>query len=337
MASSKPTASLGLDSVVKDYPNGVCALKGIDIEVQPGQCLALVGPSGCGKTTLLRLVAGLEAPTSGTIRIGGRSMNGVPPHRRDVAMAFQTPGLSPGQTVRQNLIPAWTSVDSAALVEIADLLRIADLLDRVVAELSGGEQQRVALGRALLRRAPVCLLDEPLGHLESPLRLQLRRDLRLLSRRFPATMIHVTHDPAEALAVGDQVAVLHEGRLQQVGTPDAVYCRPANRIVASLCRPTMNFIASEGGVTLGIEAQDVRIGLADDATETPGRIIMDVVLTEYSPQGRWLTCRKGGVQVTGLDVRTESAAIGSKVLVSVDMNRAYQFETATGKLLRAPL
>jgi len=345
---------LQITSVVKNYANGVCALDDVSLEVAACQCLALVGPSGCGKTTLLRLIAGLEEPTAGAIRIGGRVINGVSPNRRNVAMAFQTPALSSGQSVRQSLTPGWTSVENGLFAELTALLRIDHLLDRRVAELSGGEQQRVALGRALLRRAPICLLDEPLGHLEAPFRLQLRRDLRLLSRRFPATMIHVTHDPAEALAVGDPVAVLERGRIQQVGAPDELVRRPANRFVAGFCRHGMCFVEgrlegeafvaaswlklpvpgplASGDVTLGIEAQDVRVGSGDGV----GPIVMDVVLSEYSPQGLWVTCRRDGLQVTGLDERAEPAAIGTQAMLTMDMNKAYWFDTATGKTLRAP-
>ena len=347
-------SDLGLECVVKRYAKNICALDNVSMHVAADQCLALVGPSGCGKTTLLRLIAGLESPTSGIVRIGGLEMNGLPPHQRGVAMAFQTPALSPGQTVRQNLVPAWTSGDRAAIDEMADLLRIDGLLDRVVAELSGGEQQRVALGRALLRRAPVCLLDEPLGHLEAPFRLQLRRDLRLLSRRFPATMIHVTHDPAEALAVGDRVAVLEGGRLEQVGTPDEVVRRSASRFVAGLFRYGMCFVSGRlegpmfvvadwlklpvplelppGDVTLGVDAKDVRFGQSDDAVS---RIVMDVVLTEYSQQGFWVTCRRDGVQLTGFDDRG-LAVSGMKAILMIDTAKAFWFDTATGKTLRAP-
>ncbi len=379
-----------LDALCKTYAGGIPALEGVSLSVAAGQCLALVGPSGCGKTTLLRVVAGLEEATSGSVRLGERVVNRVPPHRRDVAMVFQRPALIPGRSVRENLAWSWTlqqrgvgqllrtlvgrprrtATQERDLDEVAGLLGIGDLLGRPAGQLSGGQQQRVALGRALLRRAPVCLLDEPLGHLEAALRTQLRRDLRLLSRRFPATMVHVTHDPAEALAVGDQVAVLHQGRLQQAGSPVNVLRRPANRWVAAFCHPQAPLSFVDGSlqgagsdlafvvgtwlrlavpdavrkvlhglseVTLGIDARDVKI-LPGDAVQAPGAHIMpvDVMLTEFAPQGQWVTCRRDAVQLTGLHTASSAAAIGPRVMLTISLDNAFWFETATGRTLWAP-
>jgi multiple sugar transport system ATP-binding protein len=378
-----------LEDVRKVYANGVWALRGVSLAVEPGQCLALVGPSGCGKTTLLRLVAGLEQPDGGTVRLGEQVVNGVPAHRRGVAMVFQRPVLLLGQSVRENLAWSWTvgqrglgsllrslvgrprrsAAQNGELVEVARLLGIEGLLDRRAGELSGGQQQRVALGRALLRRAPVCLLDEPLGHLEAALRLQLRRDLRLLSRRFPATMIHVTHDPAEALAVGGRVAVLHDGRLQQVGSPADVLHRPANRFVAAFCHSQgpLNFVEGrlhadggevvlaagpwlhlvvpaavrrhlpgDGAVTVGIEGGDAKILPDRGAAATAGPIIqMDIALTEFAPQGTWVTCRRNGIQLTGL-FKGDPSALGTSAVLEISLERAMWFETSTGVTLWAP-
>jgi multiple sugar transport system ATP-binding protein len=379
-----------VEDVRKVYASGVEALRGVTLAVEAGQCLAMVGPSGCGKTTLLRVIAGLEDLTGGTVRLGGRVVNGVPAHRREVAMVFQRPALVPGQTVRENLAWSWTlgrsnpwhllramvgqpartTEQERHLDELAGMLGIGGLLDRRAGELSGGQQQRVALGRALLRRAPVCLLDEPLGHLEAHLRSQLRRDLRLLSRRFPATMIHVTHDPAEALAVGDRVAVLNEGRLQQVGPPAEVLRRPANRFVAELCQPEgpWNFLDGRleesggqtffvaapwlrlavgaevrarlggGAVTLGVWSGDVKI-LAAEAVRhaAAGRIIdMHVALTEFAARGSWVLCEREGVRVTGRQAGGPALAIGQRVMVEIGLEQAYWFETSTGMTLGAP-
>jgi multiple sugar transport system ATP-binding protein len=239
-------AEIALVGVCKVFENGVRALVDCDLAVAKGEWLVLVGPSGCGKTTTLRLIAGLEEPTAGTIRIGGAIVNQVPPAQRDVAMVFQRPALFPNKDVRGNLgfglrirggffgrfsrtRQAW---EEQAIQEVACCLRIHHLLDRVPAELSGGEQQRVALGRALVRPSAVGLLDEPLGHLDAPLRLKLRRELPLLRSRFPATMVIVTHDPAEALAFGDRVAVLQEGRVLQVDSPEKIRREPSNAFVA---------------------------------------------------------------------------------------------------------
>ncbi len=238
---------IALEGVSKVYPNGVRALDHCDLRAAAGEWLVMVGPSGCGKTTTLRLIAGLERPTGGTIRLGGRAVNEVPPWQRQLAMVFQRPALFPAKTVRANLLVGlqWSRPgffaglsrkqrdhDEQAVNQVAQWLKIETLLDRFPGELSGGEQQRVALGRALVRKTPVALLDEPLGHLDAPLRLQLRCELPLLRSRFPATMIIVTHDPVEALTLGDRIAVLREGTIQQVDRPHVLRREPANRFVA---------------------------------------------------------------------------------------------------------
>jgi ABC-type sugar transport system ATPase subunit len=370
-----------LDDLHKTYPGGTEALRGVTLQVPAGQCLALVGPSGCGKTTLLRVIAGLESPTRGTIRLGGRVVNEVPAHHRDVAMVFQRPALVLGQSVRANLAwswkvrdlfgrAKWTAQRQHRLEEVARLLGIDGLLDRAAGELSGGQQQRVALGRALLRQAPVCLLDEPLGHLEAVLRAQLRRDLRLLSRRFPATMIHVTHDPAEALAVGDRVAVLHEGLVQQIGTPADVVRRPANRFVAAFCHAAgpLNFLDGqlheEAGelwfvaapwlrlavppaersrlqgmsrVTLAVDGRDVKIRPADGMELPPAHIMtLNIALTEFAPPGTWVTCRRDEVQLIGLHTGDAAVTIGQNVMLAIALDNALWFETSTGVTLWAP-
>jgi len=236
-----------LERVDKTYPGGVSAVSGLTLTIGSGEALTLVGPSGSGKTTTLRLIAGLEAPTRGLIRLAGRVINRVPPHQRDVGMVFQRPALYPHLTVRDNLAfglslrqGGWLFGPTRAVRaeiarrvgELAGLLRIEDLLERRPAELSGGEQQRVALGRALVRRPSVLLLDEPFSGLDSGLRAEMRREMHLLRRQFPVTMIHVTHDQEEALALGDRVAVLDRGRLQQVTSPAELLAQASTRVVA---------------------------------------------------------------------------------------------------------
>ncbi|MCI0376479.1 MAG: ABC transporter ATP-binding protein [Gemmataceae bacterium] len=226
-------AAISLSRVSKTYPNGVQALKDLELEVASGEWLALVGPSGCGKTTTLRVVAGLETPSSGVIRIAGRDVTQLEPWKRDVSMSFQRPALFPTKRVRQNLqFGLKTPFTDGRVDEIARLLKIADLLDRFPAELSGGQQQRVALGRILARNASICLLDEPFGQLDAPLRREFCKDLPLLRSRFPATIIIVTHDPAEALALGDRVAVLRDGVLVQVDAPGELRRQPRDSFVA---------------------------------------------------------------------------------------------------------
>ena len=222
---------LELRQVRKTYPRGIVGLHEVSLAVEPGECFVLLGPSGSGKSTLLRLVAGLEESTSGEILIRGTRVDHLPPHRRGVSYLGQRPVLYPDRPVRENLTFG-IEVDGPRLDEIAAMLGIAGLLERRPGELSGGQLQRVALGRALLRAAPILLLDEPLTSLDGPLRWDLRRILHLLQGRQSATMIYVTHDQEEALSLADRLAVFEEGRLVQVGTPSEVLSRPATAFVA---------------------------------------------------------------------------------------------------------
>ncbi len=236
------------EGVEKVYPNGTVALADFSLEIADGELIALVGPSGCGKSTVLRLLAGLETPTRGTIRIGGRDVSALPPRERNVAMVFQDYALYPHLTVRENLafplrmrgLPAAEREQRVA--RAAELLSLGGLLERAPRQLSGGERQRVAMGRALVREPAAFLLDEPLSNLDAKLRVQVRAEIAELRRRAPTTMLYVTHDQVEALTLGDRVAVLERGRLQQVETPARLYERPANRFVAGFIgSPPMNF------------------------------------------------------------------------------------------------
>ena len=260
-------AGIVIQGLSKVYGQSTKALESLDLDVAPGELLVVVGPSGSGKTTLLRLVAGLDRPTAGTIRLAdrdgaSRDLAGVPPQRRHVALVFQSLALYGHLTVQQNLafaasaqtIGGWfrrgaaSDEAKARIAETAKLLRIEHLLDRRPAELSGGEQQRVALGRAIVRRPRALLLDEPLSSLDWPTRRSLRRELKDLQRRLDVPTIYVTHDQAEALAMGDRIAVLDRGRLVQVGTPAEIYERPKTRFVAEFFGPQgMNFF--EGVLT----------------------------------------------------------------------------------------
>lgn len=245
-------ARLTLDNVSKTYPGGVRAVAAVSLEVAEGEFIVLVGPSGSGKSTLLRLVAGLEQLDGGSILFDGRKIDGLPPRRRDVAMAFQTPALYPHLSVRQNIaFPLRMRKAPAAairerVVETAEPLRIATLLDRRPNELSGGERQRVALGRALVREANCLLLDEPFAHLDGPLREQVRIDLLQIHRRRPVTTLCVTHDQNDALLLGQRVAVMAAGKLQQVGPPLEIYDSPANQFVAAFFgSPPMCFLTGQ--------------------------------------------------------------------------------------------
>ena len=268
-----------LDRVCRTFAPDVAAVDDVSLTARAGELVVLVGPSGCGKTTTLRLIAGLDRPTSGSIRVDGQDMRGVPPGRRDIAMAFQDAPLYPHMTVRRNLafplralrIPR--SESDRRVDEAAKLLGIAGLLDRRPAALSGGERQRVALGRTVVRRPRVWLLDEPLSDLEPALRLQLRGEIKSLQRRFGITTIHVTHDQEEAMALADRLVVMRSGSVQQIGSPVALYRRPENRFVAGfLGSHGMNFIAGR----VQVDSRGARIEHCSDSALalTPGSFDM---------------------------------------------------------------
>lgn len=239
-------SSVSLLGVSKTYPGGVVGLHPTDLAVEAGDRLALLGPSGSGKTTLLRLVAGLEDPDAGEVHIAGKRVDRLPPHRRGVALLPQRPALYPHLTVGQNLQAVRGTQDSVLSTQYSELLRLSPLLHRYPHELSGGERQRVALAKLLARGAGVWLLDEPFSNLDPVFRSDFRRDLHLLLDRCAATIILVTHDPIDALALGRRVGVLGDGRLQQLGTPEELRDRPGNRFVA-FCLGRLSLIDGRAG------------------------------------------------------------------------------------------
>jgi len=246
-------ASLHIAGIRKIYgkdSHAVEVLKRIDIEVAPGEFLILVGPSGCGKSTLLNIIAGLEQPSEGELRIAGKNVVGVAPAQRDIAMVFQSYALYPTMSVADNIGFAleMRKVPKAArtqrIAEVAAMLQIEHLLERRPAQLSGGQRQRVAMGRALARDPQLFLFDEPLSNLDAKLRVEMRAEIKRLHQVSGITSVYVTHDQIEAMTLGSRIAVMKDGVLQQIGTPDAIYNRPVNTYVAGFIgSPTMNFIA----------------------------------------------------------------------------------------------
>jgi multiple sugar transport system ATP-binding protein len=297
-------ASVSFDQVSKTFPDGTRAIEGFDLEVADGELLVLLGPSGCGKSTLLRLLAGLEAPSSGSIRLDGKRIDALSPRARNVAMVFQDYALYPHMRVRENLeFPLRMARLARAernrrVEEIAVLLELQSLLERRPAELSGGQRQRVAMGRALVRDPAVFLLDEPLSNLDARLRAQLRSEIRDLQARIGTTTLYVTHDQTEAMTLGDRIAVLRAGRMEQVGTPTELYDRPATPFVAAfLGNPGANLFESElrateagyrldagavsielpaalgesgqaQGLIVGLRPEDLRVRTRDDSGST---------------------------------------------------------------------
>ena len=270
-------AEVSFHEVTKVFPNGTTAVSSLTCTIGDGEFMVLVGPSGCGKTTGLRMVAGLDEPTSGAIAVGGRVVNGVPPQDRDIAMVFQNYALYPHKSVLENLafglrqrkVPNATIAQRVK--EVSSLLNLDDLLDRKPAQLSGGQRQRVAMGRALARSPRVYLLDEPLSNLDAQLRTQLRADLKQLHQRFSTTTIYVTHDQVEAMTLGDRIAVMSEGKLLQLGTPQEIYRRPATVFVAG-------FIGSPPMNLLRASVADGRVHAGDLELEIPGAPAGDMVV-----------------------------------------------------------
>jgi multiple sugar transport system ATP-binding protein len=245
-------AEIEFDSVTKRYPDGTDAIRGIDLKIADGELMVLVGPSGCGKTTALRMIAGLEEITAGQLRIGGRVVNHTPPKQRDVAMVFQSYALYPHMSVRKNMgfalrLAKVPKADIERRVrETAEILDLTEHLDRKPANLSGGQRQRVAMGRAIVRDPQAFLMDEPLSNLDAKLRVQMRLEVAGLQKRLGTTTVYVTHDQTEAMTLGHRVAVMHEGLIQQVDTPQRLYTDPANLFVAGFIgSPPMNLLPAK--------------------------------------------------------------------------------------------
>jgi len=270
-------AEIVLDRVTKSYPGGATAVKDLSITIADGEFIILVGPSGCGKSTTLNMIAGLEDISSGELSIGGERVNEKAPKDRDIAMVFQSYALYPHMTVRQNIAFPLTlaKLPKAEITqkvdEAAKVLDLSDLLDRKPAQLSGGQRQRVAMGRAIVRNPKAFLMDEPLSNLDAKLRVQMRSEIARLQNKLGTTTVYVTHDQTEAMTLGDRVVVLLAGEVQQIGTPDELYHRPANLFVAGFIgSPAMNFFPATitdigvrlpfGEVTLGQDVLDLLAG-----------------------------------------------------------------------------
>jgi multiple sugar transport system ATP-binding protein len=311
-------ADIVLDQVTKRYPNGVEAVKELSLEIGEAELLVLVGPSGCGKTTALRMVAGLEDITSGDLYIGGRRVNDVPEKDRDIAMVFQNYALYPHMTVAQNIAFSLKLAKTPRaeirrrVDETARLLGLEEFLGRRPKQLSGGQRQRVAMGRAIIREPQAFLMDEPLSNLDAQLRVHMRGEIEALQGRLGVTMLYVTHDQIEAMTMGDRVAVLRSGELQQVGTPTEVYDRPVNLFVAGFMgTPPMNLARGT------IEAADGRLVARLGSSTIP--------VTEELARERKLADWRGRAVVVGIrpedleGPREDGASSGAvKLEVTVD-------------------
>jgi len=324
---------------IKKHFGGVKAVDGIDLEIADGEFLALLGPSGSGKTTLMRLVAGLEAPTGGRIIIDGTVVNDLAPRERGIAMVFQSYALYPHKTVYGN-ISFPLSVEKMPRAEMlkkaewaAGLLGIGHLLDRMPSQISGGERQRVAIARALVRRPKVMLMDEPLSNLDAKVRHTAREELKLFQREINVTTIYVTHDQAEAMGLGDRIAVMHDGTIRQIGTPEAIYHDPANTFVAGFVGiPPMNFLERDG-VILGFRPEALLPAEAIP-TEESMRLRFIVERVEDLGSHRLVYGTIGGTKViANLFFRT-SIAEGEERDFAVSNRDLKRFDMMTGERVR---
>jgi ABC-type sugar transport system ATPase subunit len=320
-------ASVELENVDKTYAGGVVAVADCNLQIRDGELMVLVGPSGCGKSTLLRLVAGLEDVTRGTIRIGGQAANDRTPQQRNIAMVFQDYALYPYLTVRGNMefplkMRRMSRIDRTVRVQrTAGLLNLERLLDRLPKELSGGERQRAAMGRALVREPSVFLLDEPLSNLDAKLRVQVRAEIGGLQKRTGTTMLYVTHDQVEAMTLGDRVALLDAGRLQQVGTPKVLYERPANVFVAGFIgTPPMNLFPARleieaGQCVLQIANQRVRLAMTGEALDRLVQHAGEILTVGVRPESLSPTGDESAATIAGIVEQVEF--LGHEMLVHV--------------------
>ena len=364
-AREKRVAHVQLDQLRKVYPDGHVAVAGASFEVADGELLVLVGPSGCGKTTLLRMVAGLEAITSGSLRIGDRLVNDVAPGDRDIAMVFQNYALYPHMTVAENLgfalkMQRMPAPEIAARVEeAARVLELDGVLGRRPAQLSGGQRQRVALGRALVRQPRVFLLDEPLSNLDARLRAGMRVEIARLHRQLGATMLYVTHDQVEAMTLGQRIVVMHEGQVQQVDTPLALYRHPANRFVATfLGTPAMNLVrgrlqredgwrlaAGEGfalplpredAIDAGLEGREVQLGVRPEhLLPASGADGFEAVVEIVEPMGSevHVHVRTGGQALVARLAPEHLPEPGTRMRLRIAPAQLHLFDPPTGAAL----
>ena len=365
---------VAFSSVGKDFGRDA-VLRDIDFDVPAGRFLALIGPSGCGKSTLLRMIAGLEHIDYGEIYIDGNAVNHRAPKERDVAMVFQNYALYPHMTVAENMLfslrmaRCTRAESSERMWEAARILGLEDLLDRYPRHLSGGQRQRVAMGRAIVRKPKVFLFDEPLSNLDAKLRVQMRAEIKRLHQRLGTTMIFVTHDQVEAMTMAEQVVILREGRIEQVGTPLELYDKPANVFVAGFIgSPAMNLMGGtfeqaggglcfvpEGGdpipvppgalpgaehaepgqnCLLGIRPEHISLpgsGPVPEGGEAFGEIPAEVVLVELTGLDTHIVASASNGEITVLIRGRFDTAVGDRLLFRLNYPLAHVFDAETGK------
>lgn len=362
-------AEVTLTGVDKIYAGGVQAVRDFNLKIEDGEFIVLVGPSGCGKSTTLRMVAGLEEISGGTVSIGDRIVNDVPPKSRDIAMVFQNYALYPHMTVRDNMAFSLTlakkdkSFVEERVKKAADILGLNQLLDRYPRQLSGGQRQRVAMGRAIVRDPQVFLFDEPLSNLDAKLRVQMRTEIKELHQRLKTTSIYVTHDQIEAMTMADQIVVMRDGLVEQRGRPLDLYDHPANLFVAGFIgSPAMNFIPAtlrrNGGggaaevefadgtrvpapygsalqgndgqkVTYGVRPEHLSIGAAGQGIATK------VIVVEPTGADTEVFSRFGETSLTSIFRERHDFGAGDVIHLVPDHSRTHLFDAESGKSLAA--
>jgi len=369
-------AQVEFEGVRKVYDNGHVAVHNATISVEDGELVVLVGPSGCGKSTTLRMLAGLESITEGTLRIGGRVVNDVAPKDRDIAMVFQNYALYPHMTVFDNMafglkLRKYPKDEIKQRVhQAAEILGIEGVLDRKPKQLSGGQRQRVAVGRAIVRKPEVFLFDEPLSNLDAKLRVQMRTEISKLHRRLGATMVYVTHDQVEAMTMGNRIVVMRDGHIQQIDAPLRLYNHPVNKFVASFIgSPSMNFVTGtlvrEGGfvfrthgdafqlslleehwdrlreyegkeVTLGIRPENMYV--ADRTTGPDHAAFVPVLLEVVEPMGNeiFIYARAGDFLLVARVVPQMLPDPGQSIRLALDLTKLHFFDAASEKTIAIP-
>jgi multiple sugar transport system ATP-binding protein len=364
-------ATVSLKKLTKRYGN-MAVVHGIDLEVSDREFIALVGPSGCGKSTTLRMIAGLEEISDGTIEIGGRVVNDLPPRSRNISMVFQSYALYPHMTVRENLGFSLKIAGAAKeemdrrVAEASAILGLDHLLERRPSQLSGGQRQRVAMGRAIVRDPDVFLFDEPLSNLDAKLRTQMRTEIKKLHAKVRSTVIYVTHDQVEAMTLSDRIVIMRDGFIEQVGTPDEVFRRPATRFVAGFIgSPPMNLneatvdggaLAFSGGARLPLPAQfkanvvagrKVVFGLRPDDVYPTGhgihsgeeselhQVELPVTITEPLGNETLVFAEFDGQDWVSRMLNPKPLRPGDKVKMSLDLSQSHLFDAESGRTLRA--
>ena len=364
--------TMNLKNIIKQYPNNdTPSVENFNLEVEDGEFIVFVGPSGCGKSTTLRMIAGLEDITDGKLYIGEKLVNDMPPKDRDIAMVFQNYALYPHMTVYDNMafglkLRKYAKEEIKKRVgEAAEILGLTELLQRKPADMSGGQRQRVAMGRAIVRDAKVFLMDEPLSNLDAKLRVQMRTEIAKIHQRIGATMIYVTHDQTEAMTLADRIVIMKDGKIQQIGTPQELYNKPANQFVAGFIgSPAMNFFTvvlhedtitnSEGlnvkvtkaqakelkdkgydgkEIVFGIRPENIKAEEVSLNTYPDSQILAKVVVSELLGHESMLYSKIGETEfISKVDARDYHKP-GDTVKLALEMSKARFFDKDTEKSL----